>query len=138
MRKPVAVAAGAALLLGALQVPASAAAPVAPTDVQLSRVDGVKQSARLTWKDGGEKNYIGYQLDGTEPDPDKLITDVDGDNDVVVKIPVDMAYQKKVRLLVWSRDAAGTITEWTPTEWFDTQLAVPPVVRTPNRRPTSR
>ncbi|TDD57459.1 hypothetical protein E1263_23710 [Kribbella antibiotica] len=56
MRKITAVGAAAALLVTTLSTPAWAAAPEAPTDVQVSWTDDGK--VRVTWKDNGEANQV--------------------------------------------------------------------------------
>ncbi len=131
MRKLVAVAAASALFLGSSQVPASAAGPEAPTDVQVSWADVAKKTVRITWKDNGEKNYLGYEIDGIpfDPTPGAWQEAAGGDNDVVVTIGEFLSGRTKLRLLVWSQDAAQGVSDRTPSVWFDTQYAALPVLK---------
>ena len=69
MRKTL-IAVTALVLLGAYQVPAQAAPPDAPADVQISWADVAKKTVKLTWKDSGEKNYFDYEIDGADAGDD--------------------------------------------------------------------
>lgn len=128
MRKPLAVTVAALVLLGGTQLPARATAPDAPTDVQISWADVAKKTVKLTWKDNGEKNYLGYEIDGAAPETLLVSEGAGGDNTVDLTAGSGLIDKVKVRYLVWSEDAAGAVSAKTPTAWFDTKISGAPLL----------
>ncbi len=127
MRKPLAVVTAALIVLGGNQLPAHAAAPAAPTDVQISWADVAKGTVRITWKDNGEANFIGQESDGLPTDPPSWIAKQDaGGNNELILTNVRTGWHK-LRLTVRSW-ANGAESPRTPTAWFDSQLPAAPVL----------
>ncbi|MEV6411297.1 hypothetical protein [Kribbella sp. NPDC051718] len=122
MRKTL-IAATSLALLGVYQVPAQAAAPDAPTDVQLSWVDVAKKTVKLTWKDNGEKNYFGLQIGTAEPVTLPWPEGAGGDNATILTMGSGLVGKEKVRYLVWTEDADGAVSTKTASAWFDTKLS---------------
>ncbi|NEA31900.1 hypothetical protein [Streptomyces sp. SID13031] len=127
MRKTLIAGTAVALLVGS-QLPAQAAGPGAPADVQVSWADVAKRTVKLTWTDNGEKNYIGYEIDGVRAGTLPDFEAAGGDNSVILTVGSGLTGQMKVRFLVWSEDAAGAVSAKTPTAWFDTLLSGAPVL----------
>ncbi|MEU4193433.1 hypothetical protein AB0E69_16160 [Kribbella sp. NPDC026611] len=114
MRRTVAVVAALALLIAGQALPANAAPPPAPTDVQ---VTWAGQILKITWHDAGETNLIRVEY------PDLNRTDVQtivfGNEPNGILFYPDFLEQDRVRLTVTSR--VGTVeSAATPTAYFDT------------------
>ncbi|MET7283512.1 hypothetical protein ABZS29_35120 [Kribbella sp. NPDC005582] len=115
MRKITALGAAAALFATTLVTPAWAAAPAAPTDVQVSWTDDGK--VRVTWKDNGEANSVaasipdaGYRLAVTTADaPNELLLD-----------PRVFSEAPKVQIAVRTTGADGEMSESARSALFDT------------------
>jgi hypothetical protein len=120
MRTTIAATTAAVILLSSTQLPAQAATPEAPTDVQLSWADSGKRAIRVTWKDTGEANYVHAEVDGLVLNPGFWLgtTDADGINEAIIENP--FTGRDKMRLTVHSR-VGGIDSARTPSVWFDTQ-----------------
>ncbi len=122
MHKYAVLAASVVLLNAGLATPAWAAAPPAPTDVQVAWVDG---RVRISWQDGGEANTVRVEY------PDRPLTQVleftepGAPNEAFVNRFVD---DNRVRVTVTTMDA-GEQSAPTPSAWFDARRATHPVVQ---------
>ncbi|NEA31901.1 hypothetical protein [Streptomyces sp. SID13031] len=125
MRKTLVAATTAAVLLGASQVPAVAAEPEIPTDVQVSWADLAKQDIRVTWKDNGEQNFVMEEIDGLVLNPGSWLVrqDAGGNNEVILKSGF-FHNRDKVRITV--RNKVSGDSPRAASVWFDTKLPVAP------------
>ncbi|MFC9687926.1 hypothetical protein ACFTSF_05265 [Kribbella sp. NPDC056951] len=116
MRKLVALGTTAVLLTAGLSTPAWAAAPEAPTDVQVAWVDG---RVRISWQDQGEANTVRVEY------PDRPLiqvvefTEAGAPNEAFVNRFVD---DNRVRVTVTTKDGGEQSTA-TPSAWFDARWA---------------
>lgn len=118
MRQTIGVVAAAALLLGATQLPAAAASPEAPTDLQLSWVTD-NHKVKIAWTDGGEANIVRVEYQGGGVS--KLVTwRADLPNEYIRSGVALAAVDRVVRISVVSVDAAGAESAPVVSPWFDT------------------
>ncbi|MFF1817092.1 hypothetical protein ACFVWG_07335 [Kribbella sp. NPDC058245] len=115
MRKTLATTAAVVLLTAGLSGTAWAAAPDAPTDVQVSWADNGK--VRVTWKDNGEANRIL----AVYPDTGYLVaeTTASASNEVFLN-PSSFEAGNQVRISVRSVGADQTYSEPAHSPLFDT------------------
>lgn len=124
MRKTLIAGSAAALLLGASHVPASAAEPTVPTDVQVSWADQAKQYIRVTWKDNGEQNFVTDEIDGLALNPGYWIVrqDAGGNNEAMIR---SVSHNRdKVRFTV--RNKVSGDSPRAASVWFDTKRPAAP------------
>ncbi|NUR94701.1 MAG: hypothetical protein HOV67_05510 [Kribbellaceae bacterium] len=118
MRQMIGIAAAAAVLFGAAQLPAAAASPEAPTDLQLSWVTD-NHKVRIAWTDGGDANIVRLEYQGGGVS--KLVTwRADLPNEYVRSGVALAAVDRVVRISVVSVDAAGVESAPVVSPWFDT------------------
>ncbi|NEA31899.1 hypothetical protein [Streptomyces sp. SID13031] len=124
MRRVVAIGAVAGIVGVCVQVPAWAAAPIAPSEVQVSWSDSTASLVKTTWTDGGESNKLRIEYkDGTTADwatrKASLPNEVIGGRATADKV---------ARISVVSVDAAGVESAAAVSPWFDTNLLGRPTV----------
>jgi len=123
MRKLTALGAAAALLTTTLSTPAWAAAPAAPTDVQVSWTDDGK--VRVTWKDNGEANGLNIRY------ADRNVyageTTADAPNEIVLS-PSIFRDRSDARVGVWSDAADGGTSGWGNSPMFDSRQVAKPML----------
>src|SRR5689334_3784081 len=107
MRKLAATTAAAVLLTSGLAAPAWAAAPDAPTDVQVSWTEDGK--VRVTWKDNGEANGLNIRYADQGVYAGK--TTADAPNELILS-PSIFRDRNDARLGVWSAAADGATSGW--------------------------
>lgn len=117
MRRTIAVATAALVLLGGTQLPASAVAPDAPTDLQVSWLN--PKVLRVTWADAGAANIVRveYQSGGQLT---KVTRTADAPNEYDRSGNGLAAADEIVRISVVSVDAAGVESAPAVSPWFDT------------------
>ncbi|WP_405064094.1 hypothetical protein OG474_21255 [Kribbella sp. NBC_01505] len=122
MRKLAPIATTAALLTGILTTPAWATAPEAPTNVQVTRVDGKVQ---VTWEDNGEANIVRTEDLDTGKVYLERTTQVGETNKVTP--PSGFIKSSRLRISVTSRGAAQEESVPGLSVLFDTQWVNQPV-----------
>jgi hypothetical protein len=124
MRKTIAAVTLAGLFGAGVQVPAWAAAPAAPSEVQVSWADAAAGLVRTTWTDGGEANSLSIEYkDGTTANWATRKASLS--NEV---IGGQAALDKVARIRVVSIDAAGVQSAAAVSPWFDTNVLGVPTV----------
>ncbi|MEU4395125.1 hypothetical protein [Kribbella sp. NPDC023855] len=118
MRKPLAVAAAALMLLGSIQLPAQAAGPEAPTDLQISWVSPANKLVKMTWADGGEANIVRVEYqDGHQVT--RFTSKPGTPNEWTRAGEALVAVDRVARISVVSIDAAGAESAPVVSPWFD-------------------
>ncbi len=122
MRKLTATTAAAVLLTAGLTTPAWAAAPAAPTDVQVSWI-GTK--IRVTWQDNGEANQVAVVF----PDTGRAVAQPSADAPNQVDLGTGaFAHAAKVRVSVRSVGADNELSAAAHSPLFDTHGASKPAL----------
>ncbi|MEU4193566.1 hypothetical protein AB0E69_16825 [Kribbella sp. NPDC026611] len=117
MRRTLVALTAGLLLLGGSQLPASAAAPAAPTDLQLSWINTAV--VKVSWTDAGEANIVRVETDSGSSYT--LRTTKAGALNEFTKAGSNLApVDRVVRISVASVDDAGVESAPLVSPWFDT------------------
>jgi hypothetical protein len=116
MRKAIAVLTAVVLLLGGTQLPASAAAPDAPTDLQLSWLNTAV--VKISWTDSGAANIVRVEYDNGSVVT--MIQTKPGGLNEYTKSGNSLAVDRVARISVVSVDDAGVESQPVVSPWFDT------------------
>ncbi|WP_344845641.1 hypothetical protein [Kribbella ginsengisoli] len=125
MRRSIAVVAVAGVACVGVQVPAWAAVPTAPTDVQVGWSDAAAGLVRTSWTDTGEANKLRIEYKDGTPTADWATRKASLPNEVIGGQPL---FNKIARIRVVSVDAAGAESTAAVSPWFDTNLLGQPTV----------
>lgn len=125
MRKTLAVVTAALILLGGTQLPAWAAGPEAPTDVEVSWADAAAGRFKVTWKDGGEENMVRVQYEGDSAPWVHLSPVSAGAPNEYIGLNRFLRSEKVARIIVVTRDEAGAVSAGAVSPWFDTNRPAP-------------
>jgi hypothetical protein len=117
MRKTL-IAATAVALLGTYQLPAHAAAPDTPTDLQLSWVGPANKQVKMTWTDNGEANVVRVEYQNGSL-VDRVTTKAGTPNEWVRAGEALVSVDNVARISVVSVDAAGVESAPAVSPWFD-------------------
>ncbi|MFF1817094.1 hypothetical protein ACFVWG_07345 [Kribbella sp. NPDC058245] len=124
MRKILTTATTAALLTAGLSTPAWAAAPDAPTDVQVAWVG---DKIRVTWKDNGEANVVRAEYVNEGQRFTKATPAAGADNEVVLS-QTAFLNRDRIRVTVESKGADQTLSAAAVSPLFDAVVPVYPIV----------
>jgi hypothetical protein len=124
MRRTVATAAAVSLLAAGQVLPAAAAPPAAPTDVQIAWGG---QGIKITWQDTGEKNIVRAEYPDLHRTDGIALVGATEPNGIVTFRP-GFAEADRVRITVTSV-VGDTESTATPTAYFDTWLPGYPFVQ---------
>ncbi|TDD57458.1 hypothetical protein E1263_23705 [Kribbella antibiotica] len=124
MRKLLATATIAALLTAGLATPAWAAAPDAPTDVQVAWVG---DKIRVTWKDNGEANDVATNYPGIGLARTNGRTEAGDDNELLIDRS-KFANEDRVLIRVFVRTAEGGQGPSATSSEFDSRIPVYPII----------
>ncbi|NEA31898.1 hypothetical protein [Streptomyces sp. SID13031] len=127
MRKTIAAATAALMMLAGAQVPAWAAGPEAPTDVQVAWTNTTTGRFKITWTDGGEENRVRIEYENTDP-PIFLTTQKAGAPNEVSQAASSLRYNQAARIVVVSHDEAGAESAAAYSPWFDLNRPAEPSV----------
>jgi hypothetical protein len=125
MRKTLAIATSALLLAGGTQLPAAAAAPDAPTDLQIGWSDPLHMQMKISWADHGEANIIRVEYDNGVVITKRKVKA--GDPNEYVRVGQGLVEPDWIaRISVVSVDEAGIESVAATSPWFDSSRPAVP------------
>jgi hypothetical protein len=117
----------AAVMLAISQLPAQAAAPDAPTDLQLSWSETARGEIQVRWKDNGEANRVYRLYEGSDTPMLLARSGVAGTNEKLV-LTSFFTSDRTSRIMVTTVDAAGVESPATSSPAFDSFRPPEPVL----------
>jgi hypothetical protein len=120
MRRTIATAVAAVLLAATQTSTAHAAAPAAPTDLQVSWSDAARTQVRLTWTDAGARNRFRIEYQDLSMVHYLPLTAVGEPNDVVRTLAPLANRVARISVTSIGEDGVESARAYSP--WFDTNL----------------